>query len=182
MACLGASDDRPRVSLFLSVFTRLSEERFSPPCLQEPPHPFSHCPLSVEKTAFPFSFLFLKMNSPTNPSSTYPSEKKENDRDGLNSVCVDFFYRYTSVRKRCHLRQSILSFLYSAVSVCLQLVNGLVLTSWKCAHLVIFPFLHTHPEQGLGPRLGLVVHAWEGWNDGLVLWTYKLINRIKTSG
>lgn len=81
--------------LFLS-FTLHTALRKRDPALEackEPPQPFSHCPLSLEKTAFSFSFLSLKMNSPINPSSTDHSEK-ERKRERRLELCVcEVFFR-----------------------------------------------------------------------------------------
>lgn len=102
-------------SLSLSLFsfclhTALRKRDPALEACKEPPQPFSHCPLSLEKTAFSFSFLSLKMNSPINPSSTDHSEK-ERKRERRLELCVcEVFFSSSFLINPLHLGQEALLF------------------------------------------------------------------------
>lgn len=110
---------------FFRLHTALRKRDLALEACKEPPQPFSHCPLSVEKTAFLFSFLSLKMNStintiPYNSFSTDPSEK-DRKRERWPKLCVfnqSVLPRSGNVDICGHLSRSILYF-YSAVFACL---------------------------------------------------------------
>lgn len=84
------------LSLSFCLHTALRKRDPALEACKEPPQPFSQRPISLEKTAFSFSFLSLIMNSSINPSSTDHSEK-ERKRERWLELCiceVSFFHLF----------------------------------------------------------------------------------------